>query len=254
VTVRPVSVFPFASFVVAVSCVDAPAWMVAVSGATVTDATGACTTVTVVVPFFPSLVAVMVACPMAFAVSTAVVAPFDDTVATDSLLLNHSTLRPLSAFPLASFGVAVSVIWSPIVTDGFAGEMSMLATATEATLIVAKPVCPPLLAEMTAEPWAFAVTSPLPDTDATPSLLLDHVTVRPVSALPFASFGVADSCFVSPTFRFAELGSTSTDATGTACTVIVAWPLLPSLVAVIVAVPCATPVTTPEDETRAMLV
>src|SRR3989449_9930198 len=46
-------------------------------------------------------------------------------------------------------------------------------------------------------------------------LLLDHVTVRPDSGVPFASLGVATSCTVPPTVRLAVAGVTSTVATGT---------------------------------------
>ena len=47
-------------------------------------------------------------------------------------------------------------------------------------------------------------------------------------------------------------GATLTDATGTGVTVTLAVPLLPSLVAVIVAEPAAIPVTTPLDDTVAI--
>jgi hypothetical protein len=53
------------------------------------------------------------------------------------------------------------------------------------------------------------------------------------------------SATVWPTVRLAVAGLTVTDATGTVLTVIVAVPLCPSLVAVRVAEPAATPVTTP---------
>jgi len=56
------------------------------------------------VPFFPSLVAVMVAEPAA----TPLTSPVPLTVATAVLLLPHVTTRPDSAFPLASRGVAVN--------------------------------------------------------------------------------------------------------------------------------------------------
>src|SRR5207244_13319691 len=68
---------------------------------------------------------------------------------------------------------------------------------------------------------------------------------RPASTLPMASLVVALSCTVWPVVRPADGGATVTVATGTVETVIVALPLLPSLVAVIVAVPTAAPVTTP---------
>src|SRR5438552_2073523 len=63
---------------------------------------------------------------------------------------------------------------------------------------------------------------------------------------PFASTVVtADNCCVPPTAIVADAGLTVTDATGTTATVMAALPLLPSLVAVIVAVPAARPVTSP---------
>jgi hypothetical protein len=103
-----------------------------------------------------------------------------------------------------------------------------------------------------AEPAATPVTTPLDDTVAIPVLELDHVTARPVSGLLFASYAVAVSCTVRPTVTLGVAGETLTDATGTAETVRLAVPLFPSLVAVIVAEPAATPVTTPLDETVAM--
>jgi len=56
---------------------------------------------------------------------------------------------------------------------------------------------------------------------------------------------------VAPTVKLAVAGLTVTEATGTLVTVTVAVPLCPSLVAVIVAEPAATPVTNPLAETVA---
>ena len=56
------------------------------------------------VPLCPSLVAVIVAEPAAFAVTN----PLPLTVATAVLPLAHVTTRPDKALPLASLGVAVS--------------------------------------------------------------------------------------------------------------------------------------------------
>src|SRR3989454_10554979 len=86
---------------------------------------------------------------------------------------------------------------------------------------------------------------PLPSTEATVVALLAHVTVRPLSGLPLESLGVAVSCTVAPVRTEAEAGDTLTEATGTCVTVMVALPVLPSLVAVIVAVPAPAPVTSP---------
>src|SRR5207249_3776744 len=89
-TVRPVSVLPFASLRVAVSCTPWPAGTDAVAGLTVTDATGTLVTVSAAVPLFPSLVAVSVAAPTA----TPVACPAPFTVATAGLLLDQVTVRP----------------------------------------------------------------------------------------------------------------------------------------------------------------
>src|SRR5205823_3088920 len=104
-----------------------------------------------------------------------------------------------------------------------------------------------------AAPAVFAVTSPLPFTVATVVLFEDHVTVRPVRMLPLASLSVAVSCCVWPACTLADAGLTVTVATG-AVTVILAVPLLPSLVAVIVTgPPAATPVTSPLPFTLAIV-
>src|SRR3989442_103905 len=93
------------------------------------------------------------------------------------------------------------------------------------------------------------LTSPLPVTVATAGLLDAQLTVRPVRVLPFASLRVAVSWTVWPVDTEAGAGVTVTDATGAggggAVTVIAAVPLFPSLVAVSVAAPTATPVACP---------
>ncbi len=113
------------------------------------------------------------------------------------------------------------------------------------TVSVAVPLLPSLVAVMVAVPAATPVPSPLPFTVATAGALVVQVTTRPVSALPLASLGVAVSCTVCPAGTPAVAGLTATDATGTVLTVMAAGALCPSLVAVIVAVPAATPVTSP---------
>src|SRR5204862_6241085 len=93
------------------------------------------------------------------------------------------------------------------------------------------PVLPSDVAVMVAEPAVTPLTSPLPFTVATDVLLLDQVTTRPVSGLPFASFGVAVSCTVCPATTLAGDGLTVTVATGMIVTVTTDVPLCPSLVA-----------------------
>src|SRR5439155_758998 len=135
-----------------------------------------------------------------------------------------------------------------------AGVTATEATGTAATVTVALPAFPSLVAVIVADPAALLVTRPLGPTVATAVLLLAHVTVRPVSVLPAESFGVAVSCTVCPTVRFAVAGEIATEATGTVVTVSAAVLLLPSLVAVIVAEPAVTPATRPLPLTVATLV
>src|SRR5436190_1469154 len=241
VIVRPDSALPLASFGVAVSWTVLPAGTLAVAGLPVAGAAGTCTTVMADVPLCPSLVAVMVAEPATFPVTS----PLVLTVATAVLLLDHVIVRPDSGLPFASFGVAVSCTVLPSFTEAGAGVTVTDATGTVVTVMPAVPLCPSLVAVIVAEPATTPVTSPLELTAAPVLLLLDQVPVRPGRGLPFASFGVAVSCTVWPTCTVGEPGVTVTDATGTVVTVMPAVPLCPSLVAVIVAEPATTPVTSP---------
>jgi hypothetical protein len=75
--------------------------------------------------------------------------------------------------------------------------------------------------------------------------------VRPVSVPPFASRVTALPWAVSTAVIVLGVRVTATLATGTGVTVRVALPLLPSLVAVIVALPAETADTRPVEETVA---
>ena len=93
------------------------------------------------------------------------------------------------------------------------------------TVMADGPLCPSLVAVIVAEPATTPLTSPLELTVATELSLLDHVIVRPVSALPLASFGVAVSWSVLPAGTLPEAGLTVTEATGTCTTVMADAPL-----------------------------
>jgi hypothetical protein len=183
-------------------------------------------TVTLAVPDFPSLVAVIVALPAA----TAVASPVPDTVAAAVLLDAHVIVRPVSVFPDASFSVAVNCCVPPACSDADAGDSVTVATGA-CTVMLDVPVFPSLVAVMVAVPAATAVTRPELDVVATLLLLVDHVTVRPVSTFPDASLSVTESCCVFPTARLADVGLTVTVATGACVTVIEAESFSPSLVA-----------------------
>jgi hypothetical protein len=113
-------------------------------------------------------------------------------------------------------------------------------------------VSDPEVAVMVAVPSATAVTSPVDDnTVATAASDVAQVTVAPLIVSPFASFTVAVNATVSPTEdKVLALGDTSmVDATWATVTLAVAFS--DPVVAVIVAVPSATAVTSPADDTVA---
>jgi len=228
-----------------VSCAVWPTCTLGDAGLTVTVATGTIVTVIVDVPLFPSLVAVTVAVPPARAVTS----PLALTRAIVVSLLLHVTVRPMSGLPLASFGVAVSCVVWPTCKLADVGLTVTDATGTKVTVTLDVPLCPSLVAVIVADQAPAALTRPLPLTVATDVLVLVHVITRPDSGLPLASVAVAVSCTVCPVVRLAEFGLTVTEATGTFVTVMLAVPLFPSLVAVIVAEPVPAPVARPVPPT-----
>jgi hypothetical protein len=188
-TARPVSVFPFASSVVAVAC-EVPAAVIDVGArATVTVATGASDTAIDDVPVFPSLVAVIVALPAPADATN----PFASTVATARLLDVQVTRRPVSTLLFASFSVAVNGCADVMPRTIFAlgGLTVTVATGANVTVSKALPVLPSLAATMFAVPTFTAVTTPLDPTLATPLLSELHTIARPVRARPLPSSGVA---------------------------------------------------------------
>lgn len=154
-----------------------------------TDATGIGVTVMSDVPLLPSLVAVIVAVPLA----TAVTNPLEETVARVRSLDDHVTVRPVRTTLLASVRVVVSWCVKPTVSVADEGFTTTDATGI-VTVIEAVPVLVSLVAVMVVVPPPTAVTKPLAFTVATPGMLEDHVTVLPARTLPFASFGVAVNC------------------------------------------------------------
>ena len=116
------------------------------------------------------------------------------------------------------------------------------------TVIADVPVLPSLEAVIVALPAATAETRPDAETVAMAALPEDQLMVRPVKTFPLASRVTAESCVVAPACKLAVAGDTATVATGIgggAVTVNPALPVLPSLEAVIVAVPAATPAIIP---------
>src|SRR5437660_9005433 len=167
-------------------------------------------TVMAAVPLFPSLVALIVMEPGV----TPLTRPLVLTVATAVLELDHVTVRPESGFPPASLGVPVSCTVWPACTEAVGGVTATGVPGALVTGVDEVALLPSLVAVIVAVPGVTPDTSPLLLTVATAVLELDHVTVRPESGAPGASFGVAVSCTVWPGCTGAVAGVTSTDATG----------------------------------------
>src|SRR5690349_249050 len=137
--------------------------------------------------------------------------------------------------------------------------------ALPTTLITAVPLRPSLVAVIVSTPAPSPVTRPLDVlqvydvvrwTDATPGLLLAHVTGRHGSGPPAESSVVATSCRVPPIGTVAVSGATLTDATGASCCRTANTPSQPGAdtpptVAVMVVWPSASAVTSPFAESLA---
>jgi hypothetical protein len=246
VTTRPVKTPPAESFVVAVSWIVPPGARLSVGGATTTVLTGTGDTVIVLDPLLPSLVAVIVAVPVA----TAVTEPNAVTAATAALLVAHVTTRSVTTFPNESVTVTVSGKVCATNMALVAGVTTTVPTGIAVTLTVAVPLLPSAVAVIVAVPTATPVTTPALTVAIAP-LLDDHVTGRFVTTLPSESFTVAVNVAVFEMRMVADAGAMVTVPTGTCVTVTVVVPDFPSLVAVMVTVPGATPLTTPAAETTA---
>ena len=164
----------------------------AVGGETSTLATGTAVTVTSAVPVLPSLVAVIVAAPMA----TAVMRPAEETVATLVLFDENVIGRPESTLPWSSVTWAVSCFVDPTSTLTCVGERITAPTGLGFTVSADVPVFPSDAAVIVTAPGDTPVTSPVDVTVALRASLDDHVIARPVSVPPCASLAVAVSCSV----------------------------------------------------------
>jgi hypothetical protein len=108
------------------------------------------------VPLFPSLVAVIVALPVATAVTT----PLLETVAIEGALVAHVTLRPFRIVPFASRTIADSVELPPITILAELGVIATDPTAVNVTAICAVPDFPSAVAVIVVVPAPTAVTRP----------------------------------------------------------------------------------------------
>jgi hypothetical protein len=218
-TVRPERELPLPSFGNAVNTWVPPTIIGVVATERAKVATGAGLIVSVALPVFPSLMAMICTEPGATAVTT----PAADTVASAGLPDVHATLRPVKMLPSAARVVPVACVVCPTVIVVEASETVTSDTGTGTTVIEAVPVWPSLVAVIVALPSAAAVTKPLVDTVAIDGASDDQETVRPLKTLLLASLVSNPSWNVDPITTFADGGLMITAAT-LAITVSVALP------------------------------
>jgi len=101
----------------------------------------------------------------------------------------------------------VSCTVPPMYMLGAVGLTVTDATGTFATVTLAVPLCPSLVAVIVTVPAATPATSPVADTVAIAVFELAQLITRPLSTLPAASLGVALSCCVAPIDTVAVVGS-----------------------------------------------
>jgi hypothetical protein len=118
------STVPFASSALAARCCVWPVSIEIELGVTITLLTAPGEMVNCEVPLFPSAVAVIVAVPIAFAVTS----PFASTVTTSALLVVQTIARPASSFWLASYAFAMSCVLPPMPAFTAFGTTTTLAT------------------------------------------------------------------------------------------------------------------------------
>ena len=203
------------------------------------------------VPDLPLAVAVMVTGPPAV---IPVTRPVGETVAIEALFVVHVGTIPDIMTLFWSRMTALSGVVPPLATEVTAGETETVVTVGATTVTAAVPFCPSQVAVIvTGPPAATAVTTPAPETVATPLLDDVQVTFRPVKVLPEASRSVGTSVTTAPGVSVGAAGARVTVATGGGMTVTIADPSWPSLVATIVTgPPTATAVTNPAPDTLAI--
>ena len=200
-------------------------------------------TVTLHVADFP-LVAFTVIVAVPF--STAVTTPDEDTLATFVFELLHFRVSVVLPGDIVPFNVYVFPLFMEtdvLLTDTFVdGTFTVTLQVADLPLVV--------LTVIVAVPFATAVTTPAEETLAIFVLELLHFMVSVVLLGDMVPFKV----YVFPTLMDAEVLfiATLVDGTFTVTLHVAAFPLV--VFTVIVALPFATAVTTPAEETFAILV
>jgi len=147
-------------------------------------------------PDAPSADALIDVVPGRIAVTT----PSAEIEATAKLLDAHVNGRPVSIFPSSSSVTAVACAVSLICKLVESTVTTTNETGAGRTISDSDCFTPSTATEIVADPGAIAVTSPVAASAVAIAVSdVDHVTVRPTSAVCFASNTAAVSCAPFPT-------------------------------------------------------
>ena len=177
---------------------------------------------------------------------TADTSPTESTVAMVVSALDQETPTPSITRPIWSRTSAASCAVCPSAASATVSGVTATAVGTGATTVsAARPVTPAAVAVTSASPAPTPVTRPPSSTTATSVSLDAHSKSVPTTGCALASVASAASRSVSPATSVSAAGVSAMVLTSWA-TVTVALPDTEPAVAVIVAVPSPTAVTSPD--------
>jgi len=236
-------VLPSLNVPVATNCWLLPAGAVTVAGVTASETRVPLPTVKVVVPVTPDADAEIVTVP-AFLPCAMPLNRIDAMFGLDDFQV--SPLRFEATLPSLNVPVAVNLISVPLEILGLAGFMVMETSWEVETVRVVEPLTEPESALIVVAPAATLVARPCPLMVATAEVE-EVQTTTPVTSCVLASLKVpmAVNCLVVPTAMLGFAGLTANDTNVAAVVVSEAVPLIVPEVAVRIAVPVPTAVTSP---------
>ena len=138
-----------------------------------------------------------VALTVALPLPTAVTSPAADTVATFASEMLHMTSAPTKSFPAASVTIAAKLAVSPRASKPTESAERAIAPAIWSTVILAVSTTPSTIAVTAVEPFEWAVTRPVAETETTSVSTDAHWTTASAIAVPPASSTAAERRNVS---------------------------------------------------------
>jgi len=236
------------NFPVAANCFVAPMGMLEFAGVTAMDTSVAAETVTDAVPLMPPELAVSVMLPAAIAVATPELLTASEFGADE----DHVSEVSNCVLPSSNAPVALNDCSVPMAMVAVAGLTVIDCRCAATTVSVEESLKPPALAEIVVVPSLRVVASPVLSTLATAELEELHVTPPLRSALdPSLYIAVATYFWLTPMGIVRSPGETEIEVIVGALTVMANDCVTVPNVAVIVAEPAATAVSTPLTSTLA---